>query len=382
MNHALTILAMVGGFFALIGPLVFLHELGHYGVGRLFGVKVDAFSIGMGRELFGWNDRHGTRWKVSVLPIGGFVKFAGDLGPAGEADPTWLSLPPEEQAKTMHGKPVWQRFLIVAAGPFTNFLVAIAIYAGFFAAYGVPHTAPVVGSVMQGSAADKGGLKPGDRILAINGRSIGTFDEIELMMMIRPHADLHIAIARGGHDLAVDLVTDTITQIDDAGTNVESGQLGILPAGLSYTRGNIGDILSASVLAVRDRVRMITDIFGQIAHGQRSARDLGGPLRIAQFSGARVSLGFLPFIDLMALISINLGFINLLPIPLLDGGHLFFYLAEMVRRRPLSAKVQQWAFKSGVAVLLGFMMFVTANDLGSLGLWRKLSDLGGWAQVD
>jgi len=382
MNHVLTIAAMVGGFFALIAPLVFLHELGHYVVGRLFGVKVDAFSIGMGRELFGWNDRHGTRWKVSALPIGGFVKFAGDLGPAGDADPAWLSLSPEEQAKTMHGKPAWQRFLIVAAGPLTNFLVAIAIYAGFFAAYGVPHTAPVVGSVVQGSAADKGGLKRGDHILSIDGRSIGTFDEIELMMMIRPHADLHILIARGGHNLAFDIVSDTVTQVDDAGNKVESGQLGIYPAGLSYSRGNVGDILRASVLAVRDRVRMITDIFGQIAHGQRSARELGGPLRIAQFSGARVSLGFVPFIDLMALISINLGFINLLPIPLLDGGHLFFYLAEMVRRRPLPAKAQQWAFKSGVAVLLGFMMFVTANDLGSLGLWRKLSGLGGWGQVD
>jgi len=377
MTHALTILLMAGGFLALIGPLVFLHELGHYVVGRLFGVRVDTFSIGMGRELFGWNDRHGTRWKVSALPVGGFVKFAGDLGPAGEPDPAWLSLSPEEQARTMHGKPVWQRFLIVAAGPLTNFLVAIIIYAGFFAVYGVPHTAPVVGSVIQGSAADNGGLKSGDRILSIDGRSIGTFDEIELMMMIRPHADLHIAIARGGHDLAVDIVSDAITQVDDAGNRVETGQLGIYPAGLSYTRGNVGDILTASVLAVRDRIRMITDIFGQIAHGERSARELGGPLRIAQFSGARVSLGFMPFIDLMALISINLGFINLLPIPLLDGGHLFFYLAEMVRRRPLPAKAQQWAFKSGVAVLLSFMMFVTANDLGSLGLWRKFSGLVG-----
>jgi len=377
MTHALTIAATVGGFIALIGPLVFLHELGHYAVGRLFGVRVDAFSIGMGRELFGWNDRHGTRWKVSILPIGGYVKFAGDMGPAGEPDPAWLSLPPAEQAKTMHGKPVWQRFLIVAAGPLTNFLVAVAIYAGFFTAYGVPRSLPVVGSVLEGSAADKGGLKPGDRILSIEGRSIGSFDEIQLMLMIRPHANLHIAVARGDRNLAIDLISDTITQVDDSGNRIESGQLGIGPAGLSYARGNAGDILTASLFAVRDRVRMITDIFGQIAHGQRSASDLGGPLRIAQFSGARLSLGFVPFIDLMALISINLGFINLLPIPLLDGGHLFFYLAEMVRRRPLPPRAQHWAFKSGIALLLGFMVFVTANDLGSLGLWRKLPGLLG-----
>ena len=375
MTHVLTIAAMVTGFFALIGPLVFVHELGHYLVGRLFGVRVDTFSIGMGRELVGWTDRGGTRWKLSALPIGGFVKFAGDMGPAGEPDPAWLALPPEEQARTMHGKPAWQRFLIVAAGPLTNFLVAILIYAGFYAAYGVPHTAPVVGSVIRNSAADRGGIKPGDRILSIDGRSIDTFDDIDLMLLIRPHAQLHVLLDRGGRTRAVDLVSDTVVQVDDSGNRMESGQLGIGPAGLSYTRGDVGDIIVASVLAVRDRVRMITDIFGQILHGDRSAKELGGPLRIAQFSGARVSMGLLPFIDLMALISINLGFINLLPIPLLDGGHLFFYLAEMVRRRPLPAQAQQWAFRSGLAVLLAFMMFVTANDLGSMGVWRRLSGL-------
>ena len=375
MTHVLTIAAMVAGFFALIGPLVFVHELGHYLVGRLFGVRVDTFSIGMGRELVGWTDRGGTRWKLSALPIGGFVKFVGDMGPAGEPDPAWLALPPEEQARTMHGKPAWQRFLIVAAGPLTNFLVAILIYAGFYAAYGVPHTAPVVGSVIRNSAADRGGIKPGDRILSIDGRSIDTFDDIDLMLLIRPHAQLHVLLDRGGRTRAIDLVSDTVVQVDDSGNRMESGQLGIGPAGLSYTRGDVGDIMVASVHAVRDRIRMITDIFGQILHGDRSAKELGGPLRIAQFSGARVSMGLLPFIDLMALISINLGFINLLPIPLLDGGHLFFYLAEMVRRRPLPAQAQQWAFRSGLAVLLAFMMFVTANDLGSMGVWRRLSGL-------
>ena len=375
MNLALTIAAMVGGFFALIGPLIFLHELGHYVVGRVLGVKVDVFSVGMGRELFGWNDRRGTRWKISVLPIGGFVKFAGDMGPAGEPDPEWLALSPQEQAQTMQGKPAWQRFLIVAAGPLANFLVAILIYAGFYAAYGVPHTAPIVGSVIQNSAADRGGIKPGDRILSIDDRSISTFDDIDLMLLIRPHARLHILLDRGGRTRAIDLVSDTIVQVDDSGNRMESGQLGIGPAGLSYRRGDVGDIMVASVLAVRDRVRMITDIFGQIIHGDRSAKELGGPLRIAQFSGARVSMGLLPFIDLMALISINLGFINLLPIPLLDGGHLFFYMAEILRRRPLPVQAQQWAFRSGMAVLLAFMMFVTANDLESIGIWRRLSGL-------
>jgi len=365
MNLALTIAAMVGGFFALIGPLIFLHELGHYVVGRLLGVKVDVFSVGMGRELFGWNDRRGTRWKISALPIGGFVKFAGDMGPAGEPDPEWLALSPQEQAQTMQGKPAWQRFLIVAAGPLANFLVAILIYAGFYAAYGVPHTAPIVGSVIQNSAADRGGIKPGDRILSIDDRSISTFDDIDLMLLIRPHARLHILLDRGGRTRAIDLVSDTIVQVDDSGNRMESGQLGIGPAGLSYRRGDVGDIMVASVLAVRDRVRMITDIFGQILHGDRSAKELGGPLRIAQFSGARVSMGLLPFIDLMALISINLGFINLLPIPLLDGGQILYGLVEWVKGSPLSQRMQELGQQVGLTFLVLLMGLAFYNDLFS-----------------
>jgi regulator of sigma E protease len=295
------------------------------------------------------------------------------MGPAGEPDPAWLALPPEEQAKTMHGKPVWQRFLIVAAGPLTNFLVAIAIYAGFFTAYGVPHIASVVGSVVQGSAADRGGIKPGDRIVAINGRAMGSFDDIEMMLVIRPHAALRIELQRAGRNLTTNVVSDTLSQIDDAGNRIESGQLGIGPAGVSYGKGGPIEVVAASVLAVRDRIRMITDVFGQIADGERSAKELGGPLRIAQFSGARISLGWEPFVDFMALISINLGFINLLPIPLLDGGHLCFYAIEMVRRRPLPAKAQIWAFRSGLTAVLAFMLFVTANDINSLGVWRKIS---------
>jgi regulator of sigma E protease len=277
----------------------------------------------------------------------------------------------------MHGKPVWQRFLIVAAGPLTNFLVAIVIYVGFFTAYGVPHTSTVVGSVVAGSAADRGGIKAGDRILAINGREMDSFDDVEMMLIIRPHTALQIDFERAGARRAAHVVSDTISQIDDSGNKMESGQLGIGPAGVTYGKGGPVEIVTASVSAVRDRIRMITDVFGQIADGQRSAKELGGPLRIAQFSGARVSLGWLPFIDLMALISINLGFINLLPIPLLDGGHLCFYAIELVRRRPLPAKAQLWAFRSGMALVLAFMMFVTTNDINSLGIWRKITSYIG-----
>jgi len=377
MSFLFTFLITVLAFLAVIGPLVFVHEMGHYLAGRLFGAQAEMFSIGMGRELFGWTDRRGTRWKVSALPIGGYVKFRGDMGPASEPDPAWLALPPEEKARTLQGKPVWQRFVIVAAGPITNFLVAILVYAGFFAAYGVPQTPPVVAAVVAGSAADKGGLKPGDRITAIDGRHVDKFEDIALMLLIRPHQHLRLDVERNGRLLPLDVFTDTIARTDGNGNRIEKGRLGVAAAAVVLKPGNPAEVAEASVLAVKDQIRTIADVFGQILGGQRSARELGGPLGIAGFARQQAELGLLPFVEFMALISINLGFINLLPIPLLDGGHLFFYLIEGIRRRPLPAQAQEWAFRSGLALLLGFMLFVTVNDLGSFGLWTKLVGLIG-----
>ena len=377
MSHLLSILIAIVAFIAMIGPLVFVHEMGHYLAGRMFGVKADMFSIGMGRELIGWTDRRGTRWKVSALPIGGYVKFHGDMGPASEPSPELLALPPEEKAQTLHFKPVWQRFIIVAAGPITNFLVAVIVYAAFFSAFGVRETPPVIASVMEGSAADKGGIEPGDRIVAIQGRHIDKFEDIQLMLLIRPHQNLAVDVERAGRIIPLSIFTDTITQTDDNGNKIEQGLLGVKPAGLVQRPGSVVEIAEASVAAVRDRIRMTADVFGQIFSGKRSAKQLGGPLAIAHTAGQHIRLGLIDFIDLMALISINLGFINLLPIPLLDGGHLFFYLIEGIRRRPLPAQAQEWAFRSGLALLLGFMLFVTINDLGSFGLWTKLHGLIG-----
>jgi len=377
MSGLLSILIAAAAFIAVIGPLVFVHEMGHYLAGRLFGAQADMFSIGMGRELFGWTDRRGTRWKVSALPIGGYVKFRGDMGPASEPDPAWLALPPEEKAKTLQGKPVWQRFIIVAAGPFTNFLVAIAVYGAFFTAYGVPETPPVVAAVMHGSAAEKGGIRPGDRIISVAGRRTDKFEDIQLLLLIRADQHLTVQVERAGRVVPLNIFTDTITETDGDGGKIERGLLGIAPAARIHKPGTPVEIFNASVSAVGDRVRMISDVIGQIFTGQRSAKELGGPLKIAHFASQRVQLGLLDFVDLMALISINLGFINLLPIPLLDGGHLFFYLIEGVRRRPLPAQAQEWAFRSGLALLLGFMLFVTVNDLGSFGLWTKLAGLIG-----
>jgi regulator of sigma E protease len=365
---------MAVAFLVVIGPLIFLHELGHYFAGRVFGVQAESFSIGMGREVAGWTDRRGTRWKLSALPIGGYVKFAGDMGPASEPDPAWLRLSPEERAKTLQGKPVWQRFLIVAAGPVTNFLVAIAIFAAFFAIWGVVRTPPIVQGIVAGSGAEQAGIHIGDRVTSVGGRSVSQFEDVVDFMRIRTGGTFPVGIERGGQAMTVMVKTRTISDHDGLGHPMQRALLGLVPGPREPVHGPLV-VLSASVEHTFGVVRTMVDVLGQIATGQRSAKELGGPLKIAQVSGETASLGPLPFVELMALISINLGFINLLPIPLLDGGHLLFYLIEGVRRRPLPARAQEWAFRSGLAVLLGFMLFVTVNDLGSFGLWDKVAGL-------
>ena len=377
MSHLLSITITVLGFIAVIGPLVFVHELGHYLAGRMFGVQADMFSIGMGRELFGWTDRRGTRWKVSALPIGGYVKFRGDMGPASEPDPAWLALPPEEKARTLQGKPVWQRFVVVAAGPFTNFIAAITIFIVYFGVMGVPQTPTVIGLVVPGTAAAEAGLQPGDRVLKVAGRSVARFEDMAQMIALRPHIHLDLLVDRHGKMLIVPVTPKVEEAIDPAGNKIEIGLLGVVAASAVNTHPGAIGVIGEAFRETGHTVRTITDVIGQILGGERSAKELGGPLKIAQFSGTAVTVGWLPFFRFMALISINLGFINLLPIPLLDGGHLFFYLIEGVRRRPLPAQAQEWAFRSGLALLLGFMLFVTINDLGSFGLWTKLHGLIG-----
>jgi regulator of sigma E protease len=365
------------GFLIVIGPLVFIHELGHYAAGRLFGVKAEIFSIGMGREITGWTDKRGTRWKVSALPIGGYVKFAGDMGPAGQSDPAWLRLPPQEKAKTFQAKPLWQRFLIVLAGPVTNFALAIAIFAGFFAAFGLPQTPAVIRLVLPNSAAERAGLVAGDRSVRGAGREVTRFEDVARIVSLRPGEALSIGLIRGGTLRTLEAVPATASETDRFGNVLKRGLLGIVPGQMEVVRvGPIG-VLRAATDHTFGIVRTMVDVIGQIVSGRRSARELGGPIQIAKFSGETVSMGPLPLIEFMAMISINLGFINLLPIPMLDGGHLIFYLFEAVRRRPLPEQAQEWAFRSGLVLLLGFMAFVTINDLGSLGLWQKLAGLIG-----
>ena len=362
-------------FVCALGPLVFFHELGHYLVARWFKVPAEIFSIGFGREIVGWTDRQGTRWKVGWLPLGGYVKFVGDMGPASTPDDE-ANIPPELRERAFQFRPVWQRFLIVLAGPMANFLLAIVIFAVFFATLGAPVT-NVVGSVKADTAAAAAGIAPGDRIIAIAGKDTPTFGDIFNVVAVRPNETVAVAVERSGqvHQLRVTLRSDEL--VDSYGRKFKRGLLGIYPTKEVLKPLPIHQAVPAAVDYTWRLTRAILDGLGQIISGAISPKQLGGPITIATTAGEGAASGPLPFVNLLALLSINLGFINLLPVPMLDGGHLFFYAIEAVRRRPVSAKALDWAFRGGLAVILALLVFTTANDLGSLGLWDRLQRLIG-----
>jgi regulator of sigma E protease len=359
-------------FVCALGPLVFFHELGHYLVARLFRIPAEVFSIGFGRELVGWTDRQGTRWKVAWLPLGGYVKFVGDMGPA--SNPADLEDIPEEQRdRAFQLRPVWQRFLVVLAGPMANFLLAIIIFAAFFATIGAP-TSNVVGAVQQNTPAARAGIQPGDRILSLAGRATPTFADLFNATAIRPNETVLVEIERGGarQRLRVTLASDVLE--DSYGQKLTRGMLGIRPSERVLQPMPVGQAFGEAVDQTWRMTGAIVDGIVQIFRGRVSPEQIGGPVRIAQVAGESATLGPLSFIQLLALLSINLGFINLLPVPMLDGGHLFFYGIEAVRRRPVSADALDWAFRGGLALILALLLFATGNDLG---LWNQLERLIG-----
>ena len=371
------ILYSIGAFLLVIGPLVFVHEMGHYLVARWFNTKVQKFSIGFGREIAGWTDKNDTRWKIGWLPLGGYVQFAGDLNAASQPDPEAEKIPSDERSELFQFKPVGQRFLIILAGPMINFLFAIVIFMGIFATYGQAQNAPIVSAIMEDSVADQAGFELGDEIVAVDGRSIDRFDELADYVRLRPGQEMEFSIDRDGANVTLTAETADITVEDRFGNEARIGRLGIQSDVLEMEQLGATELPSAAISQTFSSLEMITVGLGQIISGQRSVEELGGPLRIAQYSGQTASLGLYAFLFFMAAISINLGFINLLPIPMLDGGHLVFYAAEAVRRRPVKPEAQEWAFRMGLAVLLSFMLMVTVIDLGSFGLWERLSGLIG-----
>ncbi len=367
------------GFPLLLGPLVTIHELGHYLVGRWFGVHAEAFSVGFGREIWGFTDKRGTRWKLSALPLGGYVQFKGDMNPASIPDPDAAArASAEERAGSFHHAALWKRALIVFAGPATNILLTLAIFAGFFMLYGKPVPGDAaeqltVAEFAEISPARSAGIEVGDRIVAIEGERMEDFRDVQDSIMLYPGRTLDVTVERDGAERIFEGPVRSVEMEDRFGNVSKVGLIGIASGAASFDFEPQGPI-AALGLAVDHSLgivdMMVTGI-GQIFTGERSVQELGGPVKIAKFSGEQLSLGAMAFINFAALISLNLAFINLLPIPALDGGHLAFYAAEAVRRKPVGPRGTEVAYRAGVALVLMLMVFVTINDLVSLPIFGR-----------
>jgi regulator of sigma E protease len=351
-------------FLIILSVVVFVHELGHYLVARWAGVRIDVFSIGFGPELFGINDRVGTRWKFSALPLGGYVKMHGDADPTSSTvDLSALPDPDSFPAKT-----VWQRMAIVAAGPCANMLFAIVVLGILFSTVGRPFTPAVVGEVQQGSAAAAAGLQPGDRVVAVDREPLDSFEQLQSIVRGQPGVALTFTIERDGQSMDV-VTTPRQTTIEDRFGQIHKiGLVGISRSGVEFKRSNPMLALVEGGLETYGLVTGTLRALGQIVVGTRTTDELGGPLRIAQMSGQIAQDGLVPVIWFTAVLSINLGLINLFPIPLLDGGHLVMYGIEALRGRPLTERTQEVAFRFGLVVVLSLMVFATWNDLVQLNV--------------
>ncbi len=363
MIHAIPdLLRTVIAFVVVLGILVFIHESGHYVAARWRGVFVETFSIGFGQAVATWRDRAGTVWKVAWIPLGGYVRLHGqqhaeEIGPESSI--------PLIPGRTYQEKSVLSRAIIIAGGPAANFVLAIVLFAGLLAIAGRPVMLPVVSQVQPGSGAALAGVQPGDRIEAMNGKSIATFGDLQ--EFVTPHADepVQVTILRDGRQIVLPVII---------GSRIADGQrvglLGIEGGDVEYKHVSVPAAIAGGFTetwrVTADTARGVAQIFT----AGRGAGDIGGPLRIAQLSGQVAALGLANLVSFIAILSVNLGLINLLPIPVLDGGHLFFLLCEGARGRPLSARIREYGLRAGLAVLGGLFVFATWNDLTHLGLFR------------
>ena len=358
-------------FIIVLTIVVFFHELGHFWVGRRCGIKVDAFSIGFGPELFAFVDRHGTRWRVALLPLGGYVKFHGDANGASMTDDAAIdAMPAPERAVTFAAQPIWKRAATVAAGPIANFILAIVIFAGVFLSFGRAVLTPRVDSVAVGSAAEAAGFLPGDLVLEIDGVKIASFNELQRVVTTSPDTALKFLVDRGGKGVTL-TATPRLKELDSPLGKTRVGLLGVQAGGKPEDwRTETYGIVDSLKLATQETwfvVRQTAGYLGALAIGKESPDQLSGPAGLAQVSGEMAKLGAAALLNLVAILSISIGLLNLAPIPLLDGGHLLFYAIEAIRGRALNERAQEIGFRIGIAVVGGLMVLATYNDIARLG---------------
>lgn len=356
-------------FLFVLTIVVFFHELGHFLVGRWNKVKAEVFAVGFGPELFGFTDRYNTRWKFCAVPLGGYVKFAGDANPASQPDPEAVkNMTEAERAGTLEGAAVWRRALIVAAGPIANFILAIVIYTALFMVHDDVVRIPVVGEIAADSPAQKAGFQPDDLIVELDGQPVSSFRQISSSTMMNSGQEMNFVVDRKGERIALVAVPKLVEQKDRFGNVFKVAQIGVRSKiGEDYTRiTTLGPLdafkkaVSSTWLVVKGTVNFIREMF----LGQQSPKELRGPLGIGQVTSQVATLGFAELMSLAAVISISIGLLNLFPIPMLDGGHLVFYAIEAVRGKAVSPVVMEWSFKIGLGCLLFMMLFATTNDIG------------------
>jgi len=370
MEHFLHSAQYILSFVFVISIIVFVHEFGHYYVAKLCGVKIETFSIGFGPEIWGWNDKSGTRWKIAVLPLGGYVKMFGDTNPASVPDSQKIAEFSQAEKKiAFHCKPLWQKAAVVIAGPASNFLFAIVVLSCFFIYYGKPHSVPEVGSVMPGSAAEQIGLKSGDIVEELDGQKIERFEDLRVIASMNPDTKMKITYSRGGKKINGSITPKLSESHDIFGNKVKVGLLGIASSKVEYEKiGFPRAIFEAFNETYQLSINTLKAI-GQIITGKRDSSELSGILRIGKYSGQAAEQGASAVLWLMVVLSVNLGLVNLFPIPMLDGGHLLFYAIEAASGRPLAERFQQFGFKFGLAVLVALMLFATFNDLKYFNLF-------------
>ena len=362
-------------FIILILIVVFIHEYGHYYFAKKYGVGVTDFSIGFGKEIFGWNDKSGTRWKICWIPLGGYVKFFGDRNVYSQADHKEIleKYNYEEQQKLFILKPLYQRSLIVFGGPLANFLLALIIFFSIYSFVGKDFTPAVINEVQKDSPAMIGGLKNGDVILEIDGNKVQSIMDVSKFITMSTDDFIDFKVKRSYDEFLFKIKPDMVLSEDNLGNSVRKRMIGIKLGAYNNELNQIKLGPAQSLLHAVNEVYYVSisslKYIGGIIVGKADTSQLGGPIRIAKISGQVADIGLLAFISLMAYISISLGLVNLFPIPLLDGGHLMFYAFEMVLGRPLSQKTQEGFFRIGLFLLISLMFFTTFQDLKDLGLF-------------
>jgi regulator of sigma E protease len=350
-------------FIIVISVVVFVHEFGHYWVARRCGVKIETFSLGFGHEIFGWTDKHGTRWKVSWLPLGGYVKMFGDANAASTPDASVHTMTEAQKKVSFFHQHVAKRMAVIVAGPASNYLFAIVVLALLFMFNGQPYTPAYVSAVVENSAAAKAGIKPGDRIVSADGSGIDRFEDIKRIVALNTGTPMTVEVMRGDKEVKLAVTPEIVTMTDNFGGEHKVGRIGITSDKLEYIKQPPVKAVEQSFIETWNLTTSTLKAIGQMVIGLRGTEEIGGPLRIAEMSGNIAKEGVITLIWFMAVISINLGLINLFPVPLLDGGHLAFYVAESLRGRPLSERLQEIGSNLGAAMVVTLMLFATWNDL-------------------